>query len=85
MVMSAHGTIGHHIDPSLSYLFQQVLHDWCNKGRGVCYSVCWLVHIKDPVMLIGKSNQCSGGSGFPLSSSGPLPWVRRHITVNKMC
>ena len=31
----------------LSYFsFQPVLHDWCNKGRGMCYPVCGTVHIK---------------------------------------
>ena len=23
-----------------------MLHDWCNKNRGMCYLVCGLVHIK---------------------------------------
>ena len=28
------------VDP-FSYLsFQLMLHDWCNKGRGMCYPVC---------------------------------------------
>ena len=27
--------------PTLSYFsFQPVLHDWFNKGRGMCYPVC---------------------------------------------
>ena len=51
-----------------SLSFQPVLHDWCNKDRGMCYPVCWMVHIKEPLLLIGKSSQC-GGSGFPLSLS----------------
>ena len=42
------------------------------------------MHINDPLLLIGKSSPC-GGSGFPLSLSGPLPYVRCFITVNKMC
>ena len=60
--------------------FQPVLHDWCNKGRGMCYPVCGMVHIKEPLLLIDKSSLC-GGSRFPFS----LPYVRRHITVDKMC
>ena len=44
------------------------LHDWCNKGRGMCYPVCGMVHIKEPLLLIGKSSP-RGGSGFPLSLS----------------
>ena len=48
--------------------FQPVLHDWCNKGHGMCYPVCGMVHIKEPLLLIEKSSPC-GGSGFPLSLS----------------
>ena len=33
-------------------LFQPVLHDWCNKGYGMCYLVCGMVHIKDTLLLI---------------------------------
>ena len=32
----------------------------------MCYPVCGMVHIKEPLLLIGKSCLC-GGSGFPLS------------------
>ena len=49
------------------FSFQPVLHDWFNKGRGMCFPVHGVVHIKDPLLLIGKSNSCSGGTGFPLS------------------
>ena len=52
------------VDP-LSYF--SVVHDWCNKGRGICYHVCGMVQIKDILLLIGKSRPSSGGSGFPLS------------------
>ena len=53
----AHGAMCRWIDPSwvdpLSYFsFQPVLHDWCNKGRGMCYPVCGMVHIKEPLLLI---------------------------------
>ena len=48
------------------FSFQPVLHDWCNKGRGMCNPVCGMVHIKEPLLLIRKSSPC-GGSGFPLS------------------
>ena len=50
------------------FSFQSVPHDWCNKHRGMCYPVCGMVHIKEPLLLIGKSSPC-GGSGFPLSLS----------------
>ena len=37
----------------LSYFsFQPVLHNWCNKGRGMCYPR--MVHIKYPLLSINK-------------------------------
>ena len=72
----AHGATGRRIDPSWGrgggpielFLVQPVLHDWCNKSRGMCYPLCGMVHIKEPLLLIGKSSPC-GGSGFPFSLS----------------
>ena len=66
---SAHGAMGRHgVDP-LSYIsFQPVLNDWCNKVRGMCYPVCGMVHIKEPLLLMGKRSP-HGRSGFPLSLS----------------
>ena len=55
------------VDPFSYFLFQPVLHNWYNKDCGMCYLLCEMVHIKDPLELIVKSVQCSGGSGFPLS------------------
>ena len=34
----------------------------------MCYPVCGIMHIKEPLLLIGNSNICDG-SGFPLSLS----------------
>ena len=45
------------------FLFQPVLHDWYNKGCGMCYSVCGMVQIKEPLLLI-ENSPCSGSSGF---------------------
>ena len=69
----AHGAMGRRIDPSWGgsielFLVRPVLHDWCNKGRGMCYHVCGMMHIKEPLLLIGKSSPCYG-SGFPPSLS----------------
>ena len=65
----ARGAMGRQIDPSLTYFsFQPVLHDWCNKGCGMCYPVCGMMHIKEPLLLIRKSSLC-GGSRFPLKLS----------------
>ena len=88
----AHGAMGRRIDPSwggpieLFSRYRPVLHDWCNKGHGMCYPVCGMMHIKRT--LAAKSERVAhvAAAGF-LSRylSGPLPYVRRHITVNKMC
>ena len=60
----AHGAMGRRIDPS-----------WGGGGElclvpasGMCYHICGMVHIKEPLLLIGKSSPC-GGSGFPFSLS----------------
>ena len=57
------GLILHGVDPLSYFSFQPVLHDWCNKKRGMCYPVCGMVHIKEALLLIGKSSLW-GGSGF---------------------
>ena len=63
------------------FAIQPVLHDWCNKGRGMYYPVCEMVHIKEPLLIIGKI------CGFPLSLSEwsfiicPTPYNRK----NKIC
>ena len=68
MVRWVVGSILHGVGPLSYFSFQPVLHDWCNKGRGMCYPVCGMVHIKEPLLLIDKSSLC-GGSGFPFSLS----------------
>ena len=65
MVRWVVGSILHGVDPLSYFSFQPVLHNWCNKGRGMCYPVCGMVHIKEPLLLIDKS----GGSGFLFSLS----------------
>ena len=64
MVRWVVGSILHGVDPLSYFSFQPVLMYWCNKGRGMCYPVCGMVHIKEPLLLIDKSSLC-GGSGFP--------------------
>ena len=34
------------------FQIQPVLHDWCNKGHGMYYHICEMVHIKEPLLLI---------------------------------
>ena len=47
------------------FSFQPVPHNWCNKGHGMCYPICGMVHIKEPLLLTGKSS-AYGSSKFPL-------------------
>ena len=47
MVRWVVGSIHHGVDPLSYFSFQPVLHDWCNKGRGMYYPVCGMVHIKE--------------------------------------
>ena len=55
------------VDPLSYFSFQPVLND-CNKGCGMCYPVCGMIHIKEPLLLIGKSSRC-GSSRFLVSLS----------------
>ena len=68
MVRWVVGSILHGVDPLSYFSLQPVLNDLCNKGRGMCYPVCGMVHIKEPLLLIDKSSLC-GGRGFPFSLS----------------
>ena len=84
----AHGAMGcwtilHGVDPLSYFSFQPVLHDWCNKGRGMCYPVCGMVHIKEPLLLIGTSRYVAAAGFLSRYLNGPLPYVQRHITVKK--
>ena len=56
MVRWVVGSILHGEDPLSYFSFHPVLHDWCNKGCCMCYPVCGMVHIKEPLLLIGKSS-----------------------------
>ena len=46
------------VDPLTYFSFQPVLHDSCNKGHGVCFTICGMVHMKEPLQLIRKSSPC---------------------------
>ena len=59
MVRWVVGSILHGVDPLTYFSFQPVLHDWYNKGHGMCYPVCGMVHIKEPLLLIGKRQRVS--------------------------
>ena len=81
------------VNPLSYFSFQPVLHDWCNKGYDMCYPVCGMVQLKEPLLLIGKSSPC-GNSRFPLSLSEwslsicPMPykckWNMLSASLNKI-
>ena len=50
------------------FSFQPVLHNWCNNRPWYVLSSCGMMHIKEPLLLIGKRSPC-GGSRFHLSLS----------------
>ena len=63
----AHGTMGRRINPSWGGPIELFLVP-VSAPRLVYYPVCGMMHIKEPLLLIGKISLC-GGSGFPLSLS----------------
>ena len=88
---SAYGAMNGRINPSRWTHWAISRSNQCyttgfNKCRGMCYHVCGMVHIKEPLLLIGECSP-SGGSGFPLSLSewsftiSPTPYNSK----NKMC
>ena len=59
---------------TVSYFsFQPVIHDWCNNGRGMCYPVCGMVHINNPLLVIEKTIPGNGGSDdYLMSKKGTI-------------
>ena len=77
----AHGAMGRRIDPSWSgpielFLVPASAPRMCNKGCVVCYPVCGMVHIKEPLLLIEKRVSKVVAAGF-LSCylNGPLSYL----------
>ena len=53
-----------HGDATEVVTFQSVRHNWCNRGHGMWYPVCGIVHVKDPLLLIIKSAYKEGSMRF---------------------
>ena len=68
--MAAAGFLSHYLSGPLPYVRRHITVKYSQwyYSRGMCYPICGMVHIKEPLLLIGKSSPC-GGSGFPLSLS----------------
>ena len=45
-----------------------------------CYPTRVMVHIKEPLLLIGKNNLCCGSSGFPLSHNIKVIYLECNVT-----
>ena len=58
-----------------------------NRSREMCYPGYGIMHIKDPLLLIGMSSMRSEGRGLPLSLSlWPLTkYQTPNNRKNKMC
>ena len=84
----AHGAMGRQIDPSWGGPISCV--SQCST-TGVTKAVVsailsvGMVHIKESLLLIGKSSPCDDSGFLSRYPSGPLPYVRHHIIVNTMC
>ena len=63
--MSAHSAIGRRID----LLVNPLLCNWCNKGRGMYYSIFGMVYINVPLLLIGND---------------PHLYIQSHVIINNM-
>ena len=80
MVRWVVGSILHGVDLLSYFSFQPVLHDWCNKDRGMCYPVCGMVHINvlfndalntsylrlyGVIHMVKDHSDCEGGNPLP--------------------
>ena len=86
-----HGVMGRRINPSWIGPIELFLIPAsapclvCNKGRGMCYPVCGMVHTKQPLLQLERVAYAAAAGFLSRYLSGPLPYVGRHITANKMC
>ena len=73
-------TIGCRIESYFS--FQPVLQNRYNKGRSIYYPIWGIVNIEKSERVVHKITPAGFLSHY---LNGFLPYVRRQITVNKMC
>ena len=57
------------------FSFQPVLHDWCNKGCGMCHPVCGMMHIKELLLLIKRVAHVVAAGVLSHYLNGPVPYV----------
>ena len=73
------------VDPLSYFLFQPVLHDWCNKDHGLLYCM-WYGEYKRFLAVNQKiiAHLVVAAGFFFDYLSGPLPYVQCHIIINIM-
>ena len=75
MVRWVVGSILHGVHPLSYFSFQPVLHDWYNKGCGMYYPVCGMMHINEPLLLMERAAYVAAAGFLSRYLSGPLPYV----------
>ena len=71
-------------DPLCYFSSKPVLHDSCSKDRSMCYPVCGLGRIKEPLLLIERVSHVVGQRVSSLTKWSFTTIYLRHINVNKM-
>ena len=78
------GSILHGVDPLSYFSFQPVLHDWCNKGRGMCYPVWYGAYKR--TLAVNQKVAYVAAAGIPFSlSEWSLTICLTPNTLNIMC
>ena len=65
------------MNPLSYFSFQPVLHDWCNKGCGMYDPVCGMMHLKEPLLRVGKVAPVAAAGFLTRCLSRPLPHNRK--------
>ena len=63
------------VDPLSYFPFQPVLQDWFTKGCNMCYPVCGMVHVKDPLLLRRVAHVVVAACFLSHYLNSPLPYV----------
>ena len=64
---------------NIKNIFQPVLHNWCNKGPGMFYRVCGMVHMKEREMFYLTTHSTHFIYGYMASDI----WLRTILIVRK--
>ena len=62
------------MDPLSHFSLQAVFHDWYNKGHGMCYPICGMMHIKESLLQSERVAHVAAVGCLSHYLSGPLPY-----------